>query len=73
MLLCSHPDGALVPLGVECGTYVFMSRGLTKRTILTPMGFVLNPCVQAANTFTSRQGGSKVGCSSARRFSRVGA
>ena len=54
MMLCSRK--ALVCLGVECSTYVFMSNGTTRRTWLTPMGDTTRQSVLEANQFTSRPG-----------------
>ena len=56
MVLAAHDDGGVVPLGVECSTYVFMSRGTTKRSVLVPMGYSLLPKVDAANKYSARWG-----------------
>ena len=57
MVLSANPHGALIPIGVECSSFVFMSRGSTRRSSLTPMGFGYLKCVAAANMYTSRWGG----------------
>ena len=56
MVLAAHQDGGVVPLGVECSTYVFMSRGTTKRSVLLPMGYTVLPKIAAANMYASRKG-----------------
>ena len=55
MVLCSHHDGALVLLGVECSTFVLVNRGTSKRSELLPMGFRLHPSVEGANKFAARR------------------
>ena len=56
MLLCGHPEGAVVCLGIECSTFVFMSSASTRRTCLTPMGNRTSSRVEGANKYTSRWG-----------------
>ncbi|CAE7206912.1 unnamed protein product [Symbiodinium natans] len=55
MILSGSPAGAISMLGIECSTFVSMSRGSTKRDELNPWGNVSAPSVAAANKATSRQ------------------
>ena len=52
MVLCARR--ALICLGIECSTYVFMNAGTSRRSVLMPMGCSSRRTVAQANRFTSR-------------------
>ena len=46
---------ALIVLGVECSTFVFINAGTSRRSALTPMGDSCRPSVSNANRYASRR------------------
>ena len=53
-LLCTY--NAVVMLGVECSTFIFMNAGTSRRNIITPMGDTAKRSVAQANQYASRRG-----------------
>ena len=56
MILAGNPEGALGALGIECGTYVSINRGTSKRSCFNGWGDTSMPSVAFANLGTSRPG-----------------
>ena len=52
MVLYSYK--ALICLGVECSTFIFMNAGTSRRSYVTPMGDSAKTSVYAANKYASR-------------------
>ena len=52
MVVCGYKS--LVAIGLECSTFVFMSSGTTRRSVLMPMGDTTRAKVVTANTYASR-------------------
>ena len=45
---------ALLVLGVECSTFIFMNAGTSRRSVLMPMGDTAVRSVRNANKYASR-------------------
>ena len=56
MVLAGKPEGALLLMGIECSTFVAISKGTHRRDALLPWGDELKPSVVDANVGTSRWG-----------------
>lgn len=62
MLLHGHPEGMLTIWGVECSSWIALSRGSTRRSELCPMGDCRAPSVIKANLLMSRRGCGERSC-----------
>ena len=56
ILMVLYSFRALMFLGVECGTFIFMNSGSSRRSPVTPMGDTAKISVSQANRFASRPG-----------------
>ena len=56
LILRGRRDAFLAVIAVRCSSFVLASRGSTKRSELTPMGFEEYEKVSVANLLASRQG-----------------